>query len=95
MSVSAIDHPFTLPEGYRDSDGILHQRGVMRRATIQDELLPLKDHRVQPTAQQLLIYKLSQNVVQLGTLPEITPQVIADLSAADLDYLRDMHERIQ
>ena len=38
---------FTLPCGYLDDEGTLHRDGVMRRATAADEILPLKDPRVQ------------------------------------------------
>ena len=36
-----------LPFGYLDDDGTLHRDGVMRLATAADEILPLKDPRVQ------------------------------------------------
>jgi hypothetical protein len=41
------EYEFTLPIGYRDGEGTLHRHGVMRLATTGDEILPLKDHRVQ------------------------------------------------
>jgi hypothetical protein len=38
---------FTLPLGYADAGGTLHREGVMRRATAADEILPLRDPRVE------------------------------------------------
>ena len=48
------DFPFTLPSGYRDRDGNLHRDGVMRRQIIVDQMMPLKDHRVPPTPEEVL-----------------------------------------
>ena len=44
------EHDFTLPLGYLDVEGTLHREGVMRLATAADEILPLKDPRVQKNA---------------------------------------------
>ena len=41
------EYEFTLPCGYLDDEGTLHRDGVMRRATAADEILPLRDPRVQ------------------------------------------------
>ena len=38
---------FSLPKGYMSTDGTLHKEGTMRLATAADEILPLKDPRVQ------------------------------------------------
>ena len=38
---------FTLPKGYMDMNGVLHREGVMRLANAGDEIIPLKDPRVQ------------------------------------------------
>ena len=43
------EYEFTLPLGYVDGEGTLHREGVMRLATAADEILPLKDPRVQRT----------------------------------------------
>ena len=40
---------FTLPVGLLDEDGTLHRDGTMRLATAADEILPLRDPRVQQT----------------------------------------------
>ena len=38
---------FELPKGYVDDGGTLHRQGVMRLATAADEILPMRDPRVQ------------------------------------------------
>ena len=49
------EFPFTLPQGYLDSDGDLHREGVMRLATAYDEVAPQKDPRVQSNPAYLVI----------------------------------------
>ena len=58
---------FTLPCGYLDDDGTLHRDGVMRRATAADEILPLKDPRVQKNTAYLVVILLSRVVTRLGS----------------------------
>ena len=41
------EFPFTLPRGFVDAEGDVHREGVMRLATANDEVAPLKDPRVQ------------------------------------------------
>ncbi len=94
MSVIATEVPFTLPIGYRDADGGLHKDGVMRLATAGDEILPLKDHRVQSNPAYLTIIVLSRVIVRLGTLDMINTKVIEDLFAADFAYLQELYDRI-
>lgn len=85
---------FMLPRGYLDSTGQLQRYGRMRLATALDEIESLQDPRVQVHEAYLPVSLLSRVVTQLGSLPSITPQVIAGLFAADLAYLEDLYERI-
>jgi hypothetical protein len=85
---------FTLPKGYVDKDGNVHQKGVMRLATAKDEILPLQDYRVQNNRAYLVIILLSRVVTTLGDLKSINPSVIEDLYSADLAYLQDYYRRI-
>lgn len=85
---------FTLPCGYLDAEGSLHRQGVMRRATAADEILPLKDPRVQKNPAYLVVILLSRVVTRLGALEQINPRVIEDLYATDLAYLQDMYNQI-
>jgi hypothetical protein len=89
------EYPFTLPIGYQDADeGSLHREGVMRLATAADEILPLKDARVQANPAYLIVILLSRVVTRLGSVAHINPKVIEGLFAADLAYLQDLYNRI-
>ena len=88
------EFPFTLPKGYVAPDGGLHREGVMRLATAQDEVAPLKDPRVQANPGYLVIILLSRVVTRLGTLPQLNPKVIEGLFAADLAHLEGLYRRI-
>jgi hypothetical protein len=85
---------FTLPKGYLDDSGVLHRRGVMRLATAADEILPLRDPRVQSNPAYLTIIILARVVVKLGSLPTIDTHLIEGLFAADLEYLRRLYEEV-
>lgn len=85
---------FTLPKGYVDSSGALHRQGVMRLATAADEILPLRDPRVQQNAAYLAVIVLARVIVKLGSLPDIDTRVVEGLFASDLDYLQRLYERI-
>ncbi len=85
---------FTLPLGYVDGEGTLHREGVMRRATAADEILPLRDPRVEKNPAYLVVILLSRVVTRLGSVDQVTPKVIEDLYATDLAYLQDLYNRI-
>jgi len=88
------EFPFTLPTGYLDADGILHREGMMRRATAADEIVPLRDPRVQANAAYLIIILLSRVITTLGDVAMITPQVIENLFVEDLNYLQAFYKTI-
>ena len=85
---------FTLPFGYADEDGNLHREGVMRLATAADEILPLKDPRVQANQAYLVVILLARVVTKLGSVTQVTPKLIEGLYAADLSYLQELYNRI-
>jgi hypothetical protein len=85
---------FTLPKGYLDASGVLHRQGVMRLATAADEILPLRDPRVQQNPAYLAVIVLARVIVKLGSLAEIDTNVIEGLYASDLDYLQRLYEEI-
>jgi hypothetical protein len=85
---------FTLPKGYLDADGALHAAGVMRLATAADEILPLRDPRVQQNPAYLAVIVLARVITRLGSLPDVNTKVIEGLFASDLDYLQRLYERL-
>lgn len=85
---------FELPKGYVDASGEVHKHGIMRLATAADEILPLRDPRVQQNSGYLTIILLSRVVTKLGTLNGIDTRVIERLFTMDLAYLQDMYQRI-
>jgi hypothetical protein len=88
------EHEFTLPLGYVDAEANLHRDGIMRLATAADEILPLKDPRVQSNQAYLIVILLSRVIVRLGSVTPINPKVIEGLYASDLNYLQDLYNRI-
>ena len=85
---------FELPKGYVDKNGDDHKRGTMRLATAADEILPMRDPRVQQNAGYLTIILLSRVITRLGTLSTINTHVIEGLFTMDLAYLQDLYQRI-
>ena len=64
----------------------------MRLATAADEILPMRDPRVQANPAYLSIIILARVVVKLGSLPAVDTQVIEGLFTADFEYLRRLYE---
>lgn len=85
---------FTLPVGYVDGSGVAHRDGTMRLATARDEILPLRDPRVQDNEAYLTVLLLSRVITSLGTLPAINTGVIEGMFAADLAMLQDLYRRV-
>jgi phage FluMu protein gp41 len=85
---------FTLPKGYVDDEGNLQKKGIMRLATAADEILPLKDARVQTNPAYLTVILFSRVVTKLGNLQAINTKVIENLFASDLSYLQDFYRQI-
>jgi hypothetical protein len=88
------EYEFTLPFGYVDAEGNLHRDGVMRLATAADEILPLKDPRVQSNQAYLVVILLSRVITRLGSLAQINPKIVEGLYSADLAYLQEFYNRI-
>jgi len=88
------EYEFTLPKGYVDAEGNLHQKGIMRLATAADEILPLKDPRVERNAAYFVVILLSRVITKLGTVQQINPKTIEGLFAEDLNFLEELYNRI-
>ncbi|MCI0461092.1 MAG: hypothetical protein L0Z62_29435 [Gemmataceae bacterium] len=94
MSAFRTEFEFVLPKGYVDDTGTGHREGQMRLATAADEILPLKDPRVQANPTYLVIILMSRVITRLGALSVTNPKVIESLFASDLAYLQDFYNRI-
>jgi hypothetical protein len=94
MNGLRTEFEFVLPKGYLDNEGSVHREGMMRLATAGDEILPLKDPRVQGNPGYLVVILLSRVVTQLGSLEVINPKVIEGLFAGDLGYLQEFYNRV-
>lgn len=85
---------FTLPKGYLDPDGNVHRKGLMRLAKAIDEIAPMKDPRVKSNPAYATVIVLARVVTRLGALEEITPSVIEELFAVDLNHLHKLYKEI-
>ena len=88
------EFPFTLPRGYVDASGNVHREGAMRLATARDEIEPLRSAEVKQNEAYLSVLLLSRVVTKLGEVPEVTPDVVESLFAADFDHLQRLYERL-
>ena len=88
------EFPFTLPRGYVDASGNVHREGAMRLATARDEIEPLRSAEVKQNEAYLSVLLLSRVVTKLGEVPEVTPDVVEGLFAADFDHLQRLYERL-
>ena len=94
MQEFETEFEFTLPRGFVDRSGTLHREGVMRLANAGDEILPLRDPRVQQNPGYLTIILLARVITKLGTLPKVDTNVVERLYTMDLAYLQDLYQRI-
>ncbi|MCD5352033.1 hypothetical protein [Kineosporia mesophila] len=85
---------FELPRGFVAGDGSVHSSGVMRLATARDELIPLRDLRVQGNPAYLSVVLLARVITRLGSLPAVHDGVVENLFAADLAFLQDFYRQI-
>lgn len=85
---------FTLPKGYLDEQGNLHRKGVMRLSRAIDEIVPVRDPRVQANPAYATVIILSRVITRLGALDDISPMVIENLFACDLSYLQKFYRHI-
>lgn len=85
---------FELPKGYVDDQGTLHRKGIMRLATAADEILPMRDPRVQQNPGYLTVILLTRVISKLGDLKVIDTKVIEKLFTADFSFLQNFYQRI-
>ncbi|ARX87313.1 MULTISPECIES: hypothetical protein [Streptomyces] len=88
------EFPFQLPRGYVDESGTVHRDGVMRLSTARDELVPLRDVRVQENPAYLSVVLLGRVITRLGTLPMVHDGTVESMFASDLAFLQDFYRQI-
>jgi hypothetical protein len=88
------EYEFTLPCGYVDAQGTLHQHGVMRLATVLDDIESMQDARVRANSAYLSVLLLGRVITVLGSIAPVTPAVVERLFSADYVYLQDLFVRI-
>ncbi|WP_219837884.1 phage tail assembly protein [Paenibacillus sp. R14(2021)] len=88
------EYEFELPRGYVDENGTLHKSGVIRLATAADEILPMRDPRVQQNPGYLTVILLARVITRLGDLKHIDTKIIERLFTADLAYLQQVYRQI-
>ncbi|MEV0224053.1 hypothetical protein [Streptomyces sp. NPDC050704] len=88
------EFPFELPRGYVDDAGTVHRDGVMRLATARDELIPLRDVRVQENPAYLSVVLLGRVITRLGTLAMVHDGVVENMFASDLAFLQDFYRQV-
>ena len=76
MDAFQTEFEFTLPRGFVTESGDVHKVGRMRLATAADEILPMKDPRVQQNPAYLTVILLSRVIVSLGTLEQVNTHAI-------------------
>jgi len=85
---------FTLPKGYLDAEGNIHRIGTMRLSQAIDEIVPMRDPRVKANPAYATVLILSRVITRLGALEAITPMIIENLFACDLNYLHQFYRQI-
>ena len=86
---------FELPRGYVDESGTVHRNGAMRLATARDELIPLRDVRVQENPAYLSVVLLGRVITRLGTLAvRARRRSVENMFASDLAFLQDFYRQI-
>jgi hypothetical protein len=66
----------------------------MRLATAADEILPLRDPRVQSNPDYLTIILLSRVITNLGEINDINTSLIEKLYAKDFYFLQEFYNKI-
>ena len=92
--VLQTEFEFKLPLGFVDDQGTRHQEGIMRLATAADEILPMKDPRVQSNPAYLTIILLARVITRLGSMKNLNTHVLENMFSQDFEFLQDLYNRI-
>jgi hypothetical protein len=88
------EHAFSLPRGYVDAEGVVHRDGIMRLATARDEIEPLRDAAVRENQAYLAVLLLSRVITRIGSVMDVTPEIVEGMFAADFLHLQRLYERL-
>jgi hypothetical protein len=88
------EYEFTLPLGFVDERGTLHRDGVMRLATVRDELEAAAEPRARANEAYLPVLLLARVVTRLGGFAPVPAAMIEQLFAADFGYLQELFVRL-
>jgi hypothetical protein len=67
---------------------------VMRLSTARDELVPLRDVRVQENPAYLSVVLLARVIIRIGTVTDVHAGIVEELFASDLAFLQDLYRRV-
>lgn len=94
MRMMQVEVEFVLPHGLVDASGQVHRHGRMRKATVMDEIEPHCHPLVAQYPGYAVVVLLARVLTQLGSLPQVTPQVVEGMFAGDVAYLEDLYEQL-
>ncbi|MDJ1181218.1 hypothetical protein PJF56_20355 [Roseofilum sp. BLCC_M91] len=94
MSDDSMGFGFVLPKGLVDEEGTVHREGAIRLATGNDEIIGDRHPNLSEYPDYRPLVMLSRTIVELGTLPLVTPEALENLFLIDLDYLLDLYNSI-
>lgn len=86
-----VELTFQLPVGYVDGLGGVHRDGRLRLARALDEIEAMANPRVLANEAYLPVAVLARVVVALGTLAEVTEDVVAGLALRDFAFLEQLY----
>lgn len=92
--VIQTEFEFVLPKGFVDENGNLHRKGIMRLSTAADEILPLKDPRVQQQNYNRQISRVSRVITKLDDIARITPEIVEKMFSSDLANIQFLYNKI-
>lgn len=88
------EYPFTLPKGWLDTNGNLHQQGIMRLATGADEFFVQRHPKTMQNPHYGALVLLSRVITQLGSHTEVKPEMLEGLFIIDSVFLQQLYNRI-
>lgn len=85
---------FILPVGYEDDKGTIHREGKMRMTTAIDEIEIHSDERLSFNKHYHDVLLLARVIIALGSIEQITVEIIENLYEVDFRYLQTFYQSI-